>query len=221
VEVEMEMDIDPVAYIDAATRTVTNREHDGAPAHVVTAARTYDTDAEDLWDAITSAERLPRWFLPVSGDLRPGGRYQLQGNAGGEITACEPPRFLGVTWEYGGEVSWVTVELSADPDGGTRLALEHIAHVDKERWDQYGPGAAGVGWDMALMGLELHVATRAAVDPQAAEAWFASPSGRAFVERSSADWRRASIASGTDEEAATAAARRTSAFYTGAPEPPA
>jgi hypothetical protein len=48
---------------------------------------------EDVWDAITSAERIPRRFLPVSGDLRLG-RYQLQGNAGGEITGCNPPRHL-------------------------------------------------------------------------------------------------------------------------------
>ena len=31
---------------------------------------------------------------PISGDLRLGGRYQLQGNAGGEILVCEPPQHL-------------------------------------------------------------------------------------------------------------------------------
>jgi hypothetical protein len=34
---------------------------------------------------------LRRRFPPVSGDLRLGGKYQLGGNAGGEILACEPP----------------------------------------------------------------------------------------------------------------------------------
>ena len=47
-----------------------------------------------LWDACTNAERIPRWFLPVSGDLRLGGRYQLEGNAGGTIERCDPPRSL-------------------------------------------------------------------------------------------------------------------------------
>ena len=44
--------------------------------------RTYETTIVDLWDAITSAERIPRRFLPISGDLRLGGRYQLEGHAG-------------------------------------------------------------------------------------------------------------------------------------------
>ena len=44
-----------------------------------------------MWDACTDPERIGRWFLPVSGDLRLGGRYQLEGNAGGEILRCEPP----------------------------------------------------------------------------------------------------------------------------------
>ena len=59
---------------------------------MVVASRSYDTDIDDLWEAITNAERIPRWFLPITGELRLGGRYQLQGNAGGTITACEPPR---------------------------------------------------------------------------------------------------------------------------------
>src|SRR5258705_11788935 len=61
-----------------------------------------------------------------------------------------------VTWEYGGEVSWVTVRLADDPDGGARLELEHVAHVGDDRWAQFGPGAVGVGWDLAFLGLGEH-----------------------------------------------------------------
>jgi uncharacterized protein YndB with AHSA1/START domain len=202
--------------IGAVTREVAGREHNGRPARVVLASRNYDTTIEDVWDAVTNAERIPRWFLPVSGDLRLGGRYQLQGNAGGEITACDPPRHLALTWEFGGEVSFVKVELSEAPEGGTHLALEHVAYVDDDRWNQFGPGAVGVGWDMTLMGLDRHLASGAAVDPQKAMAWLGSPEGKDFVRRSSEEWCRASIASGTDAEAAKAAARRTTAAYTGA-----
>jgi len=205
------------AFIGAVTREVTRREHDGRPARVIVASRSYDTAPDDVWDAITNPERIPRWFLPISGDLRLGGRYQLQGNAGGEITRCEPPRHLAVTWEFGGEVSWVKVDLSGDGKGGTRLELEHIAHVDDARWAQFGPGAVGVGWDMTLMGLDRHLASGAAIDPQQFMAWLGSPEGKEFVGRSSADWGRASIAAGTEEAAASAAARRTTAFYTGEP----
>ena len=90
-------------------RLVKDAEHDGQPARVVSGARTYATSAEDLWDAVTNAERIPRWFLPITGDLKLGGRYQLEGNAGGEITRCESPEALDVTWEYAENVSWVTL----------------------------------------------------------------------------------------------------------------
>ena len=86
----MTMDIERL--VGAVSRELTTREHEGRPARVLVASRLYDTTIEDLWDALTTAERLQRWFSPISGDLRLGGRYQLEGNAGGEITACEPPR---------------------------------------------------------------------------------------------------------------------------------
>lgn len=145
------MPIDVARHVDAVTREVESREHEGRMARVVLASRTYDTAIEDVWDALTSAERIPRWFLPITGELRLGGRYQLQGNAGGEITKCEPPRHLAVTWEFAGSVSWVTVQLSPDPHRGTRLEREHIAHVGDDLWDQFGPGAVGVGWDLAIL----------------------------------------------------------------------
>jgi uncharacterized protein YndB with AHSA1/START domain len=215
------MKIDIAAMLGAVVREVASRQHEGRMARVVVATRTYDTGMGDLWDALTNAERIPRWFLPISGDLRLGGRYQLKGNAGGTITACEPPRQLGLTWEFGGEVSWVTVKLADDPKGGTRLELEHMAHVDPKRWDEFGPGAVGVGWDSALMGLGRHLETGAAVDPQAAMAWMGTPEGKAFLRRSSDAWCDASIAAGTDAAAARAAAARTTAFYTGESAPSA
>ena len=214
------MKIDVVSAVGAVTRAVLERDHNGRPARVVEASRTYDAGITDVWDALTNAERIPRWFLPISGDLRLGGRYQLQGNAGGEIRACEPPRRLAVTWEFGGEVSWLTVQLREQPGSGTLLQLEHVAHVDDERWKRYGPGAVGVGWDMALTGLAEHLATGSTIDPAEAMAWLVSGEGKQFAGRSSDGWCRASIESGTDEKKARAQAARTTAAYTGQPEPP-
>lgn len=211
------MKVDPSAYLGAVVREVASRDHGGRPARVVIATRSYDTTIADLWDALTSAERIPRWFLPVSGDLRLGGRYQLAGNAGGEITRCEPPRLLAVTWEYGGGVSWLTVTLQPDAAGGTQLELEHIAHVEDELWDRFGPGAVGVGWDLALMGLARYLTSGAAVDRSEAQAWSASKDGKDFMRRSSQEWGEASTRAGTAESAASAAAARTSAFYCGEP----
>ncbi len=93
------MTFDALAYAGAVVRGVKSVERDGKPAKAVIAAATYDTSIEDLWDAVTTAERIKRWFLPISGELKLGGRYQLEGNAGGTITQCEAPRFFATTWE--------------------------------------------------------------------------------------------------------------------------
>lgn len=212
------MKFDLAQHIGAVTRTVLERDHNGRKAKVVIASRVYDSGIADVWDAITNPERIPRWFMPVSGELRLGGRYQLHGNAGGEITGCEPPRHLAVTWEFGDEVSWLTVQLAEQTATRTMLELEHVAHVDDDRWKQYGPGAVGVGWDMALLGLDTYLGTRVAVDPAEAMAWMTSENGKEFVAGSSGDWQRASIAAGTDAAEAKAAAGRTTAFYTGQSE---
>jgi uncharacterized protein YndB with AHSA1/START domain len=192
------------------------RDHEGKPARIVVAARTYATDREDLWDALTNRERIPRWFLPIEGDLKLGGRYQLRGNAGGTITRCDAPSALDVTWEFGGRMSWVTVRL--DPEGKrTRLTLEHIVRVSDvdAHWARYGPGAVGVGWDLTLHGLELHLKGGGAVDHSKAHAWVASEEGKAFMRTSAEAWAEAHILAGEDPEVANGMARRTAAFYTG------
>lgn len=191
----------------------------GKAAVVAVATRSYDTTVEDLWEAITTPERLARWFLQVEGDLKPGGRYQLKGNAGGTITRCEPPAALDLTWEIMGGKSWVHVRLAPDGDGA-RLTLEHIAHKDgigEEHLKRFGPGAVGVGWDLGLRGLEQHlVDPSVTLDHEAAEAWTLSDEGKAFVRQSGEAWGRADAESGEAPDEARAKAERTIAFYTGA-----
>ncbi|NDV10553.1 activator of HSP90 ATPase [Rhodococcus sp. IEGM 248] len=90
----------------AVRRSVGSRTLEAGEARTVTIGQTYDATVEEVWEACTTAERIPRWFLPVTGDLRLHGRYQLEGNAGGEILTCDPPNGFTATWEYGGDVSW-------------------------------------------------------------------------------------------------------------------
>jgi uncharacterized protein YndB with AHSA1/START domain len=213
--------IDAVEQINAVSRHVGSRVFGPGEARVATMGQTYDADVEDVWDACTDPERLPRWFLPVTGDLVLGGRYQLEGNAGGTVERCDPPKGFAATWEFGGMVSWIEVRISPAAGGGTRLELEHVAHVDDDLWVQYGPGATGVGWDLAFWGLANHLAPGGpAVSPANAEAWGASPEGIAFVTAAADRWRAAHVASGAGEDAAKAAADRVTAFYT-PPAPPA
>ena len=219
----MPFDLD--THLATMARTVRSGTRDGVPTKVVAAARTYATTPEDLWDALTSAERIGRWFLPVSGDLRLGGRYQLHGNAGGTIESCDPPRRLAVTWEYGGQESWLSVHVAPDGDGA-RLELEHVAPFDAgspaaEFWAMYGPGATGVGWDMAFQGLARHLEDpqAPAPDPEAVAAWTTSPEARDLFATASRAWAEAHIADGAPEPEALAAAERTRAFYSGEATP--
>src|SRR5262245_13892927 len=214
------MKIDVARIVGAVTREIRDAMHEGKRARVLVASRRYDTTVEDLWDALTNAERINRWFLPVSGELRLGGKYQLEGNASGTITACEPPRHLALTWSMHGQLSWVDVKLAQGPARSANLVLEHTAHVPDDMWNQFGPGAVGVGWDQLFLGLDRHFGTRgAARDPRAAMAWLASDEGRTFVVRASDAWADASIAAGTDAASARAAAARSAGFYLPAPAP--
>ena len=211
--------IDVDHQINAVRRAVGTRVMEAGEARTVTISQVYDAPPDDVWDACTNPERIPRWFLPVSGDLRLGGSYQLEGNAGGTIERCDPPSSFFATWEFGGEVSWIEVTVCAEGDGA-RLQIEHIAHVDDARVAEFGPGAVGVGWDLSVMGLALHLRSGAAVDKTEAATWMASADGVRFMTLSSDGWRDASIAAGADEQAARAAADRTIAAYTGAPVQP-
>ncbi|MGY4395770.1 uncharacterized protein YndB with AHSA1/START domain [Sphingomonas sp. UYAg733] len=208
------MPIDFAPYLGAVTRSVSVLDYAGKPARAVTLARSYDTSVDDLWDALTNAERLPRWFAPVTGDLKLGGRYQVQGNAGGTIETCDAPHLLFLTWQFGPETSWVEARLEADGDDRSHLTLTHIAPVN-DHWTTYGPGAVGVGWDLGLLGLALYIERPDAAKVDEAE-FSASAEGKAFVAGSSEDWGQASIAAGTDRDEAIKAAKATTAFYTGA-----
>jgi uncharacterized protein YndB with AHSA1/START domain len=139
------------------------------PMRVVIASRAFETSLEDLWDALTSAERLAHWFLPVAGRLRIGGRYRFVGHARGHILRYEPPRVLGVTWQLAGSVSWVTVTLAPNSSGGTTLELEHVT-PSRDHWKQLGGGTVGVGWDCAMSRLARHVASGARILPTDAAA---------------------------------------------------
>ena len=203
-------------HLGAVERKVVSLEKDGSPAHAVILSRVYETTIEDLWDAVTNKERLPRWFALVEGELQREGRFQIEGNAGGEIVECEPPKTFSLTWEMAGDVSWVDVALKPEGAECTRLTLTHTAK-HSPHWEQYGPGAVGVGWELGLLGLALYVA-----DPNADKideaAFAASSSGKAFAIGSSDKWGDAAISAGEEPAQARAAVARIAAFYAGEPE---
>ena len=61
----------------------------------------YDTDIDDLWEALTDPGRVARWYGEVEGDLRLGGQFRTYNaahdiEAMGRVDECEPPRRLEI-----------------------------------------------------------------------------------------------------------------------------
>lgn len=186
------MTIDFQGEITAIHRKVERLSADdsGGERVTVTLHRNYDASIDDVWNAITDPSRMKRWFMPVSGELRVGGTFQLEGNAGGEILTCEPPQHLRLTW--GGPTSVVDVQLT-EVDGGTVLQLDHSVPIEMA---QSGAGAlwVGPGWDGAVMGLGLYLAGGGIDDPVAMAA---SREVQEFSQRSVHAWVAAIETSGT------------------------
>lgn len=200
-------------HMGSVERKVVSLEKDGAPARSVVLTRTYETTVADLWDAVTNKERLPRWFAAVEGDLQLGGHYQVLGNAGGEIVACEPPNGFSLTWEIFGDVSWLDVAFEMEGLNSSCLTLTHTAKLSPH-WEQYGPGATGVGWELGLLGLAIHL-DNPEVEKIDEDAFATSTEGKAFSRGSSARWGDAAISAGEPPEKARHSAEQTAAFYTG------
>jgi uncharacterized protein YndB with AHSA1/START domain len=188
---------------DTTTRDETHREIAGPDdARTLLIRRRYDAAVDDVWDACTDPRRINRWFLPVSGDLREGGRFSIEHNASGEIVRCEPPRLLRVTWEYGEQpASQVELRLAAaDGDAeATVLELEHSRisariEVGGRAIDPILNDAAsglwgiGTGWELPLTtGLERYL--RGELPDRPAVEWFeVTDEVLALAERTGAAW---------------------------------
>ncbi|HKP40848.1 SRPBCC domain-containing protein [Mycobacterium sp.] len=209
----IEIDVDH--QVKAVQRDVGTRTIDTGEAHVITVSQSYGTDPADLWDAVTNIDRIPRWFLPISGDLKVGGSYQLEGHASGTILSCDPPENFAATWEYGGNVSWIDVSIKGEGPDRARLVIEHIVKADDEIWCEFGPGAMGIGWDSMVLGLAIHLSTGESIDPSFGQQWTGTEDGRHFLTMSGEEWYAANVAAGEDPAGARALADRCLKAYLG------
>jgi uncharacterized protein YndB with AHSA1/START domain len=64
---------DLIAEIDRTSPAVSVADLRGAGGHVVELHRTLHAPVADVWKPCTHPDRVRRWFLPLAGDLRPGG----------------------------------------------------------------------------------------------------------------------------------------------------
>lgn len=200
--------------IDSTARWTVRQTKDGEPARLVALSDTFEAAPEAVWSAIVEPKNLGVWFFRLQGKLHQGGNYRLRQNADGEILECDPARRLAVSWNYGGMTSWLTLSLTAE-GGGTRLTLEHLMVVTDETWDYYGPGATGVGWDLAFRGLRIFLATGTGVNADQLSGWTRTDEGIAICTASSEGWVQAALSDGANPETARNAGAMTVAFYTG------
>ena len=126
-------------------------------ARVAVFRRTYDAPIEDVWDACTDPERLRRWYVPVTGDLHVGGRFEQAMMGGGEVVECDAPRYLKVS--LGGGADEIELRLSAD-GSSTRLELQHATTIDEheiggETYDAIF--CMGGGYYPRLLALDRHL----------------------------------------------------------------
>jgi uncharacterized protein YndB with AHSA1/START domain len=200
--------IDILHQLKAIHREVAKRPAGDGEVISVLVRREYDAPVDDVWEAVTDPVRVKRWFLPLSGDLRVGGAFQLEGNAGGEILECRPPRRLRVT--FGGPESLVELRLTAQGDEQTALELEHTVPI---AFAGSGAGAlfVGPGWDGGFLALDLYLRGEVADDPAEAAK---SPEAIDFSRQSVHAWIAAIESSGTAsaEEIAGAAEASLSHF---------
>ncbi|NIK61238.1 SRPBCC domain-containing protein [Kribbella shirazensis] len=184
--------IDILEHINAVQREVSRT----GETVTVLMRRSYQADPAEVWDALTDPERMRRWFLPVSGDLKVGGSFQLEGNAGGEILECDPPKRFKVT--FGGPTSLLELRLLPGTGSSTDLELEHSM---SEAPAPGGSGAlwVGPGWDGALLGLALYVSGELPEDTDPVK-MADSPEVIAFNEQSVRAWIEDIRASGTTTE---------------------
>jgi uncharacterized protein YndB with AHSA1/START domain len=135
-------------------RSMGNREIAAGSARTAVLRRRYDAPIDDVWNAITTPDRVDRFFLPLSGELRAGGSFALQGQASGEILACDAPHLLRLQWTPPvdrGYSDQVEVRLTADGPDATWLELEHASVADVFRNDpDTGCYGVGTGWEGPL-----------------------------------------------------------------------
>jgi uncharacterized protein YndB with AHSA1/START domain len=103
----------------------------------------YDTDAADLWSALTEPDRLARWLANVEGDLRVGGivqaRFTSTWEGPGRIDVCDPPKHLVLTMEPGTDDEAVIEAVLTGENERTRLVIEERG-LPLDDLHKYGAG---------------------------------------------------------------------------------
>jgi uncharacterized protein YndB with AHSA1/START domain len=122
----------------------------------------YAAELGELWSAVTDPERLARWLVQVTGDLRVGGaietRFTSSWSGPGRIEVCEPPSHLLVTLSPDSpDETVIEAWLSTEGDK-TRLIVEERGIPVPEL------AGHGAGWQAHVEDLAAHLSGERAHD---------------------------------------------------------
>jgi uncharacterized protein YndB with AHSA1/START domain len=90
--------------------------------------RRYEATPEELWAALTEADRLRGWLAEATIEPRVGGRVVFRWSdsevAEGDVRVFDPPSTLELVWSEHGHDTVLRFQLEPR-DGGTLLVLDH------------------------------------------------------------------------------------------------
>jgi uncharacterized protein YndB with AHSA1/START domain len=120
----------------------------------VTLVRSYPAAAADVWNALTTPERIARWYGTIVGTppRAVGDEFEVEIGEGmvrrALLESCAAPSGLSYTWWSGdGDPGLVTIRLDAIAEDETRLTVQHD-RLRPHRMTQYGGG-----WEQNLVAL--------------------------------------------------------------------
>lgn len=130
-------------------------EDDAGTVHV---EDVFDTDVDDLWDAVTTPDRIAGWLGTVTGDLRPGSSFTAAFTSSwegpGRVEVCDAPHRLLLTMNPGAN-DQTQIEAWLTPDGDrTRLVVEERGLPLDHAPDH------GAGWQVHVEDLRAYLEGR-------------------------------------------------------------
>ncbi|MFD8232497.1 SRPBCC family protein [Streptomyces sp. NPDC059696] len=134
---------------------------DGRPA--VRFSRLYDHPVERVWQFVTDADELERWFpARAEIELRPGGAVRFSGDphmedSTGRVLAVDPPRHL--SFEWGGDE--LRFDLEETGQKSTRFTLTNVLAA------QDSAARNGAGWEVCLAALDARARGETTAGPHA------------------------------------------------------
>ncbi|MFF9118957.1 SRPBCC family protein [Streptomyces massasporeus] len=134
---------------------------DGRPA--VRFSRLYDHPVDRVWQFVTNADELERWFPSRAEiELRPGGTVRFGGDphmedSTGRVLAVDPPHHLAFEW--GGDE--LRFDLEEAGEKSTRLTLTNVLDA------RDSAARNGAGWEVCLAALDARARGEETAGPHA------------------------------------------------------